>query len=131
VSALRHAVLRAKGIRVHLPSGPWTLVLACLETIALDRSVHPLLMTGEIIDMSKGEDVGTNVRQVKLRLAAPQARLRLGVGARRPGRAEAIFGGKSWAAKHYWEEEQGIWVYEFDDALPAGEVVLRVTVAGA
>ncbi len=88
-------------------------------------------MTGEIIDMSKGEDVGTNVRQVTLRLAAPQSRLRVGVGARRPGRAEATFGKKSWAAKHYWEEDQGVWIYEFDEALPAGEVVLRVAVAGA
>jgi hypothetical protein len=87
-------------------------------------------MTSEIIDASEGDDVGPGVRQLTLTLPTPQARLRLRIAERSPGRAVAEFEGRSWAAKHYWEEGQGVWVYEFDGALPAGRVVLRVPFEG-
>lgn len=87
-------------------------------------------MDTEIIDVSRGEEVGMGVRQLSLTLPRPEARLRLRVAERAPGRAEAVVEGRSWAAKHYWQEEQGVWVYEFDEALPAGRILLRVPLAG-
>jgi hypothetical protein len=44
----------------------------------------------------------------------------------KPGRAEAIFADRSWAAKHYWQENPGVVIYEFDEPLPAGPVRLRI-----
>jgi len=85
-------------------------------------------MDSEIVEVGDAQDVGPGVRQLTLTLPEPQARLRLRVADRSPGRAEAVFEGKSWAAKHYWQEGQGVWVYEFDDALPAGRIVVRVPV---
>ncbi|HYD40904.1 MAG TPA: hypothetical protein VEB43_08735 [Anaeromyxobacter sp.] len=81
------------------------------------------------VELGEAQDVGDGVRQAILTLTAAQGRLRLHVADRSPGRAEAIFEGRSWAAKHYWHEGQGVWVYEFDEALPAGQIVVRVPVA--
>jgi hypothetical protein len=45
----------------------------------------------------------------------------------KPGRAEALFADRSWAAKHYWLESPGVVVYEFDEPLPAGRPIrLRI-----
>ena len=43
-----------------------------------------------------------------------------------PGRAEAVFERRSWAAKHYWADDDGVVIYEFDEPLPAGPVTLRI-----
>lgn len=83
----------------------------------------------DLIEMRGDQGAGQGVRQVSIDLARPQTRLRVRLDARDPGRAEAAFGGRSWAAKHYWEESGGVWIYEFDEALPAGPVTLRVPVA--
>ena len=42
------------------------------------------------------------------------------------GRAEALLGERSWAAKHYWTQGDELTIFEFDEPLPAGRVSLRV-----
>jgi hypothetical protein len=53
------------------------------------------------------------------------------------GRANAVVGEEGddgervWAAKHHWTEGRGddvVTVYEFDEALPPGRVLLRIPV---
>ncbi|HET9594153.1 MAG TPA: hypothetical protein VFP65_01160 [Anaeromyxobacteraceae bacterium] len=58
--------------------------------------------------------------------AAPQSRLRLRLPAGEAGRAEAVFHGRSWAAKHYWREAPEVMIYEFDEPLPASPITVRV-----
>lgn len=70
-------------------------------------------------------------RFVELQLTLEGATNRLAIRAPSGGlgRAEAVFGKKSWAAKHYWtegDEGKEITVFEFDEALPAGPVLLRI-----
>ncbi len=86
-------------------------------------------MDSGVIDVGEGREAGTGVREVSVMLPEPQRRLRLRSPGRQPGRAEAIFEGRSWAAKHFWQEAQGEWVFEFDEPLPAGRITLRVPFA--
>jgi hypothetical protein len=78
----------------------------------------------ELLDLSQAPP-GTQL-EATLTLAEPQPRLRVRVPPGRAGRAEAVFLGKSWAAKHYWQESPGVVVYEFDEAIPAGPLTLRI-----
>ncbi len=66
------------------------------------------------------------VLEAAIRLEGPQARLRVRLPGGYSGRADAVLGERIWAAKHYWQEQDGIVVYEFDEPLPAGELTLRV-----
>jgi hypothetical protein len=80
-----------------------------------------------IVDLSVGASASAGLLDTSLTLAEPQARLRLRLPAGNPGRAEAIFADRSWAAKHYWLESPGVVVYEFDEPLPAGRPIrLRI-----
>jgi hypothetical protein len=79
-----------------------------------------------IVDLSVGAAASAGVLETSLTLDEPQARLRLRLPAGKPGRAEAIFADRSWAAKHYWQESPGVVIYEFDEPLPAGPVRLRI-----
>ncbi len=87
-------------------------------------------MDSGLIDAGDGREVGTGVRQVWVTLTQPQRRLRLRSPGHKPGRAEAVFDHGSWAAKHFWEEAPGVWVFEFDEPLPAGRITLRISFAG-
>jgi hypothetical protein len=78
-----------------------------------------------ILDLSTRTPVGGTITET-LTLSEPQTRLRLRLPAGKPGRAEAVFPAKSWAAKHYWQESPGVVVYEFDEPLPAGPVSLKI-----
>jgi hypothetical protein len=82
-----------------------------------------------VVDLS--ESAGERFIEAALLLEEPQSRLRLRLPPGQPGRAEAIFAGRSWAAKHYWQEGAGIFVYEFDEPLPAGSVTLRIPLSPA
>lgn len=80
-------------------------------------------------------EIDANVTQGKARVTfhcdAPTQEVRVR-DARSLGRAEAEFDGKSWSAKHYWVEgngEERTTVYQFDEALAAGEVTLLIPVA--
>jgi hypothetical protein len=64
--------------------------------------------------------------EASVTLPAARTRLRLKLPPGEAGRAEAVFGRQSWAAKHYWQEDDGVTVYEFDEALPEGSVLLRI-----
>jgi hypothetical protein len=80
------------------------------------------------IDLT-GSPARASVLEATVTLTSPQSRLRLHLPAGEAGRAEAVFGKRSWAAKHYWQEEGGVTVYEFDEPLPAGPITLRIPVA--
>ncbi len=86
-------------------------------------------MDSGVIDAGDGREVGSGVRQVWVTLVHPQRRLRLKSFGRHPGRVEAVFDDRSWAAKHFWEETPGVWVFEFDEPLPAGRITLRIPFA--
>jgi hypothetical protein len=66
------------------------------------------------------------VLEASLTLSEPQSHLRVRLPSGTAGRAEAVMGKKSWAAKHYWQEQGEIMVYEFDEPLPAGQITLRI-----
>jgi hypothetical protein len=72
---------------------------------------------------------------IELRLDLPEPQNRVGVkvagGARQGtlGRADAVLGRHTWAAKHHWLEgdpDDEATIFEFDEPLPAGPVVLRI-----
>ena len=76
-----------------------------------------------------GVPAGPTTLELRLTLEDPQSR----VGVRAPdgtlGRAEAVLAGRSWAAKHFWTEGppgDQVTIFEFDEPLPAGAVLLRV-----
>lgn len=68
--------------------------------------------------------------EVELVLDSAQTLVRVHVPTGRAGRAEALLGGRNWAAKHYWTDDDGQTVYQFDEPLPAGRVRLRIPVTG-
>ena len=72
---------------------------------------------------------------IELRLDLPEPQTRVGVkvaGGTRVGtlgRADAVLGRHTWAAKHHWQEGgpgDEATIFEFDEPLPAGPVVLRI-----
>ena len=63
---------------------------------------------------------------VKLTLAIATTRIAIRAAQGTLGRAEALFGERSWSAKHYWPEGPDVTVFEFDEPLPAGSVSLRI-----
>jgi hypothetical protein len=71
----------------------------------------------------------TNTLALALDLDAPRGRLRLRLPPGTPGRADAVFEGRRWAAKHYWRDGEDEVVYEFDEPLPAGHVELFIPFA--
>jgi hypothetical protein len=71
--------------------------------------------------------------ELQLELPTPQTRIGVRVaGGNRSGalgRADAILGRHTWAAKHHWVEggpDDQATIFEFDEPLPAGTVVLRI-----
>ncbi len=71
------------------------------------------------------------VLEATLTLSRPESRLRVLLPGPHAGRADAVLGTSIWAAKHYWREQDGSMVYEFDEPLPAGRITLRVPLAQA
>jgi hypothetical protein len=71
------------------------------------------------------------VLEATVTFAKSQSRLRVRLPGGEAGRADAILGKRVWAAKHYWQEQDGVMVYEFDEPLPAGQVTLRVPLVQA
>jgi len=67
---------------------------------------------------------------LEISLAQPATRLTVRSVGVKLGRAEAVFGTTSWAAKHHWTEGKGqeaVTVFEFDEPIPAGtEIALRI-----
>lgn len=86
-------------------------------------------MNVEVFDLTGSTPARASVLEATVTLTDPQARLRLRLPAGEAGRAEAVFHGRSWAAKHYWHEAPGIMIYEFDEPLPAGPITVRVPFA--
>ena len=75
-------------------------------------------------------DVIGGSARLTLQLDEPQLQLRVR-DPRSLGRAEAQFDKKSWSAKHYWAEgsgEERVTIFEFDEPLPAGPMVLVIPV---
>lgn len=72
----------------------------------------------------------TGILEIPLELEHPQQRFYVRSSSRGTlGRAEAAFEDRSWAAKHYWQEGplgEQVTVFEFDEPLPPGHVMLRV-----
>jgi hypothetical protein len=74
------------------------------------------------------------VKLVHLTLVEPQARVAVRAPGATLGRAEALVGEgedgrQNWAAKHFWKEGppgDQVTVFEFDQPLPAGPIVLRI-----
>jgi hypothetical protein len=72
--------------------------------------------------------------EAHLHLDQPGTRIMMRVPRGSVGRAQAKFAGKNWAAAHYWTEETdegNVVLYEFSEALPAGDVRLVVPFFGA
>jgi hypothetical protein len=84
-----------------------------------------------VVDLSRCTTVRGSALEASVALEEPLSRLRLRLPRGKAGRAEAVFGERSWAAKHYWQELSGVMTYEFDEPLPAGSVLLRVPFAPA
>lgn len=79
-----------------------------------------------VFDLTESTPARASVLEASVTLAEPQSRLRLRLPAGEAGRAEAVFHGRSWAAKHYWQEASDIMFYEFDELLPTGPITVRV-----
>jgi hypothetical protein len=79
-----------------------------------------------VLDLTGSTPVRAGVLEATVTLAAPLSRLRLRLPVGVAGRAEAVFNKQSWTAKHYWQEDPGIMIYEFDEPLPPGPVMLRI-----
>jgi hypothetical protein len=82
----------------------------------------------DTLDLRKSP-ADTPVLEASITLSEPQSHLRVRLPGGEAGRADAVIGKRSWAAKHYWQEQGGIMVYEFDEPLPAGQITLRVPLA--
>jgi hypothetical protein len=95
----------------------------CASRVRMNTSP---LMDAAVIDLTRSERVRTDVLEASLELPEPRSRLLLRIPAGKAGRAEAIIDERSWAAKHYWQQEPGVMAYEFDEPLPAGRIVVRV-----
>jgi hypothetical protein len=77
--------------------------------------------------------LGVPARFVELKVTLDSATTQVAIRAPGEGlgRAEALVGKKNWAAKHYWtegDEDEQVTIFEFDEALPAGPVTLRIPV---
>ncbi len=72
-----------------------------------------------------------SVLEASITLSEPQSHLRVRLPGGAAGRADAVMGKRTWAAKHYWQEPGEIMVYEFDEPLPAGQITLRIPLAQA
>lgn len=81
------------------------------------------------LDLAQGAAPNATSIETTLKLTEPRSRLRVRLPAGEAGRAEAMFEKRSWAAKHYWQEQSGVTVYEFDAPLPEGEIKLRIPFA--
>jgi hypothetical protein len=79
-----------------------------------------------VLDLTESTPARAHMLEASVTLSEPQSRLYLRLPPGDAGRAEAVFHKRSWAAKHYWREEPGITVYEFDEPLPAGLIALRI-----
>lgn len=88
------------------------------------------MQTGPV-DLTLGAKVSAHAIEASVVLSEPSSRLRLRLPSGEAGRAEAVLGERTWAAKHYWREAPGVMTYEFDEPLPAGEVTLRIPFAPA
>jgi hypothetical protein len=86
-------------------------------------------MDAAVIDLTASELAHTDVLEASLHLHAAQSRLVLLIPAGKAGRAEAVINDRSWAAKHYWQQEPGVMAYEFDEPLPPGPIIVRVPFA--
>ena len=82
-------------------------------------------MDAGFVDLSESTP-RDGVLETSMTLAQPQAHLHVRLPPGQGGRAEAVFDGGRWAAKHYWQEARGVITYEFDEPLPAGPVSLRI-----
>ena len=83
-------------------------------------------MDAETFDLTQAAPGRASTLEATMTLTCPQSRLRLRLPPGEAGRAEAVFDGRSWAAKHYWHEGPHVVVYEFDELLPSAEITLRV-----
>jgi hypothetical protein len=83
-------------------------------------------MNSGVLDLTDSTAARANVLETSVTLTEPQSRLYLRLPPGDAGRAEAVFHERSWAAKHYWQEAPGVTIYEFDEALPAGPITLRI-----
>jgi hypothetical protein len=86
-------------------------------------------MDTQVLDLSHDQQAHAAVLEATVTLTEPQVRLRVRLPPGDPGRAEAVFDKRSWAAKHYWQEELGVTIYEFDEPLPPGPVTVRIPFA--
>jgi hypothetical protein len=82
--------------------------------------------------------------ELPLTLETPAERILVHTAGLQPGRADAILAAgqgagqgaddgkpRIWSAKHHWTETRAgdaVTIYEFDEALPAGQVLLRIPV---
>ena len=82
-------------------------------------------MDARFVDLSESTP-RDGVLETSMTLAQPQKHLHVRLPRGQAGRAEAVFDGGRWAAKHYWQEAPGVTIYEFDEPLPAGPVRLRI-----
>lgn len=85
---------------------------------------------------------GETTMEVGLMLAAATSRLAIRSSGTL-GRAEAQLGERCWAAKHYWTERpraarageggegEALTIFEFDEPLPAGPMLLRLPIRSA
>lgn len=84
--------------------------------------------------LDPGADAGAgSAHQLRFTLTQPESLIRVRDPQGRLGHAAAAFRqgieDRNWGAKHSWAEGEGperVRVYEFDEALPAGEIRLRV-----
>ncbi|HEY0713053.1 MAG TPA: hypothetical protein VGF45_10290 [Polyangia bacterium] len=93
----------------------------------------PVFEVSSSVGGSRTERNGLPARFVELDLTLESATNRIAIRAPSDGlgRAEAQFDKHNWAAKHYWSEgadQEQVTIFEFDEALPAGRLTLRIPV---
>ena len=93
----------------------------------------------EVTAPQPAESLVETTVEVGLMLAAATSRLAIR-SSRTLGRAEAQLGERCWAAKHYWTERPAtvqpgeaaaLTIFEFDEPLPAGPMLLRLPIKAA
>ena len=82
-------------------------------------------MHDSVFDLTRTAS-SAGILEYSVTLSKPQSRLKLRLPPGEAGRAEALFEGRSWAAKHCWREDDSVLACEFDEPLPPGRIVLRV-----
>jgi hypothetical protein len=85
-------------------------------------------MHDETIDLRAIAPSASSTIELPVTLSEARPRLRLLLPAGEAGRPEVVFGGRSWAAKHAWREDD-VLICEFDEPLPPGKILLRVRFA--